>query len=57
MSDPDLQRLTQMIDELRELRTRRCEPKSNTNPRYLRLSSAVSALLWVLDDLRIEAKG
>jgi len=40
------QRLQQMIDELRRIRER-CEPKSNQNPRYLRYSNAVSALLCV----------
>jgi len=35
-----------MIDELRRIRER-CEPKSNQNPRYLRYSNAVSALLCV----------
>ena len=39
-----------MIDEPRRMRER-CEPKSNQNPRYLRYSNAVSALLWIIDDL------
>jgi hypothetical protein len=43
-----------MIEELRRLRSS-CEPKSNQNPRYLRYSNAVSALLWIVDDLRSEA--
>lgn len=47
------QRLQQMIDELRRMRER-CEPKSNQNPRYLRYSNAVSALLWIIDDLARE---
>lgn len=47
------QRLRQMIDELRRMRER-CEPKSNQNPRYLRYSNAVSALLWIIDDLEKE---
>ena len=46
-------RLHGMIDELRRLRSR-CEPKSNQNPRYLRYSNAVSALLWIIDDLQAE---
>jgi hypothetical protein len=29
----------------------RCAPKSNHNPRYLRYSNAVSALLWIIGDL------
>jgi hypothetical protein len=48
-----LDRLQAMIDELRRLRNS-CEPKSNQNPRYLRYSNAVSALLWIIDDLRAE---
>jgi len=31
-----------------------CEPKLNRNPRYLRYSNAVSALRWIIDDLRRE---
>jgi hypothetical protein len=52
--DPDVQRLDRIIDDLRALRTRLCEPKSNQNPRYLQLSSAVSNLLKVRDDLLAE---
>lgn len=43
-----------MVEEIRSIRTRTCDPKRNENPRYLRLSNAVSALLWVADDLRRE---
>lgn len=43
-----------MTEELRSIRGRTCELKSKQNPRYLRLSNAVSALLWVVDDLRRE---
>ncbi len=50
----DAARLERMAEELREVRGRTCEPKINTNPRYLRLSNAVSALTWVADDLRRE---
>ena len=45
--------LTQMIDALRRQREG-CEPKSNQNPRYLRYSNAVSALRWIIDDMRRE---
>jgi hypothetical protein len=31
-----------------------CEPKTNQNPRYLRYSNAVSALLWIISDLQAE---
>jgi hypothetical protein len=46
----DIERLQQMIEEIRRIRNK-CEPKNNQNTRYLRLSNAVSALLWVVDDL------
>lgn len=45
--------LEQMIDALRRQREA-CEPKSNQNPRYLRYSNAVSAMRWIIDDLRRE---
>lgn len=45
--------LEQMIEVLRRQREG-CEPKSNQNPRYLRYSNAVSALRWIIDDLRRE---
>lgn len=46
----DVQKLQAMIDELRRQRES-CEPKSNTNPRYLKYSNAVSNLLWLVEDL------
>lgn len=49
----DVERLQQMINELRRLRNK-CEPKSNQNTRYLKYSNAVSALLWIIDDLHRE---
>ncbi|WP_157099674.1 hypothetical protein [Microbispora sp. ATCC PTA-5024] len=48
-----MKNVQQMIDELRRLRNQ-CGPRSNQNPRYLRYSSAVSALLWIIEDLRKE---
>ncbi len=50
----DVQRLESMIEELRRLRDD-CEPKSNQKTRYHRYSSAVSALLWLVEDLRAKA--
>lgn len=44
---PDTTRLTMMIDELRQMRDH-CEPKSNSNPTYLRYSNAISALKWLV---------
>lgn len=49
----DIDRLQGMIYELRRLRNN-CEPKNNQNPRYHRYSTAVSALLWIIDDLQAE---
>jgi hypothetical protein len=48
-----IDQLQGMVDELRHLRNG-CEPKSNQNPRYLRYSNAVSALLWIISDLQAE---
>ncbi|MET9301054.1 hypothetical protein ABZX66_17170 [Micromonospora aurantiaca] len=47
------ERLQQMIEDLRRMRLQ-CEPKSNQNPRYLRYSTAVSALRWIIDDLAMD---
>jgi len=48
-----VEELERMIDSLRRQRDS-CEPKSNTNPRYLRYSNAISNLKWLIDDLREE---
>lgn len=45
--------LERMVDALRRQRND-CEPKSNQNPRYLRDSNAVSALLRLIDELRAD---
>lgn len=45
--------LTRMIDDLRRQRDA-CEPKANTNPRYLKYSNAISSLKWIVDDLKPE---
>lgn len=52
----DVARLEEMIEELRRLRNG-CEPRNNQNPRYLRYSNAVSALLWIIGDLLAEDVG
>jgi hypothetical protein len=49
----DIERLKQMVKDLRQLRDK-CEPKSNANPRYHRYSNAVSAISWVIADIRAE---
>ena len=41
--DPDIARLRRMIEEIRQIPARTCDPKSNQNPRYHTLSSAVSS--------------
>jgi hypothetical protein len=48
-----IDQLQGMVDELRRLRNG-CEPKSNQNPRYLRYSNAISALLWIISALQAE---
>ncbi|WP_170323889.1 hypothetical protein [Cryptosporangium phraense] len=50
----DVARLRQMADEVRAIRTRTCEPKSNENKRYLDLSVAVSGLNKAADDIENE---
>lgn len=40
-----------MQDRVREIRTRYCDPKSNTNPRYLALSNVVSNLTRAIEDM------
>ncbi len=48
-----IEELERMNDSLRRQRNG-CEPKSNQESRYLRYSNAVSALLWIIDDLHAE---
>ncbi|WP_344650068.1 hypothetical protein [Cryptosporangium japonicum] len=55
MTDPDAARLRQIADELRAIRNRTCEPKNNQNPRYHRLSMAVSSVEFAADDIDDEA--
>lgn len=52
----EVRELEKMIDALRRQREG-CEPKANHNPRYLRYSNAVSALRWIIDDIRREDAG
>jgi hypothetical protein len=42
--DQDIASVRRMIEEIRQIRERTCDPKSNQNPRYHALSSAVSSL-------------
>jgi hypothetical protein len=41
-------------ERLRAIRDRYCDPKSNENPRYLALSSAVSGLNKAINHMRKE---
>lgn len=52
--DP-VQELKAMQERVRAIRTRCCEPKTNTNPRYLALSNVVSNLSRAIEDLEAEA--
>jgi hypothetical protein len=48
-----MQRLSAIADELRAIRDRVCDPKSNDNPRYHGLSLAVSGIKKAQDDIRL----
>lgn len=50
----DAEHLERMIEDLRRMRYRLCEPRNRDNPRYHAFSRAISALLKVTDDLRAE---
>lgn len=52
--DREISRMEGMVADLRAMRTRVCEPKNKSNPRYHSFSLAVSGLLKVIDDLRVE---
>jgi hypothetical protein len=47
--------LQQMRERVRTIRTLHCEPKANTNPRYLALSNVVTNLSKAIDDMTSEA--
>ncbi len=53
----DIGRLERMIEDLRRMRYRLCEPKNNGNQRYHAFSAAISFLLKVAGDLRAEDAG
>jgi hypothetical protein len=52
--EADILTLDQMAEEVRRIRNRTCEPKTNSNPRYLALSNAVSGMRKAADDMRRE---
>lgn len=43
-----------MQDRVRAIRTRYCEPKANSNPRYLALSNVVSNLTRAIESMESE---
>lgn len=46
--------LRAMQERVRSIRTRHCDPKANTNPRYLALSNVVSNLSKAINDMEAE---
>jgi hypothetical protein len=51
----DIASVERMMEDVRRIRDRTCEPKSNVNPRYHALSAAVSQLSKAIQDMRGEA--
>lgn len=45
--------LRAMVDEIRRIRDRTCEPKSNQNPRYLALSSAIAGINKAIENMLV----
>ncbi|MHA3700653.1 hypothetical protein ACXR2U_00585 [Jatrophihabitans sp. YIM 134969] len=52
--DTEIAKLHAMVDDIRRIREGTCEPKANTNPRYLALSAAVSNLNKAIADMQAE---
>ena len=52
--DTEIARIEAMVEDIRVIRDRTCEPKERSNPRYHALSLAVSGLLKAADDMRNE---
>jgi hypothetical protein len=46
-----------MVEDIRAIRDRTCEPKDRSNPRHYALSRAVSALFKAAEDMRRERRG
>lgn len=53
--EAELTALQTMVDELRQVRERTCEPKHQSNPRYHALSSAISSINRAMEDMTREA--
>lgn len=49
-----IEELRAMQERVRSIRTQHCEPKTNTNPRYLALSNVVSNLGKAIEGLDAE---
>ena len=47
----DIARLEAIVEDVRRIRTRTCEPKANSNPRYLALSKVVTNLTKAIEDI------
>jgi hypothetical protein len=52
--DEDVALLRAMVEDVRRIRNRTCEPEDRSNPRYHALSMAVSGLLRAADDMQDE---
>jgi hypothetical protein len=52
--DRDIVRIEAMVEAIRAMRARTCEPKNQSSPRYHALSMAVSGLMKAADDMRRE---
>jgi hypothetical protein len=52
--DKEIARIEAMVEDIRTIRNRTCEPKDRSNPRYHALSMAVSGLMKAADDMRKE---
>ncbi len=50
--DQDLARIDAMVEEVRSIRDRTCQPKDRSNPRYHAFSQAVSGLMEAAADMR-----
>ncbi len=52
--DRDIARVEAMVENIRAIRARTCEPENQSNPRYHAPSIAVSGLMKATDDMRKE---
>jgi len=54
--DEAIKELRLMQERLRAIREKTCDPKSNENPRYLGLSTAVSGITKAIENMLVEAR-